>query len=250
MTLAMNQATAEHDIQEQLIAVTGEYLLSPDRWALHRRTAGLTREAAAIYYREYSIFARHFPRWMAAIGARCPHRPVRHFLFENAYDEEVFDERAGMGHFDLLARLCEELGWSRAELEDYQGTTSTQVVMYAFDHIMTAWTWLESFAAITVIEATNSPTMTTRFHIPTAIEGARESMERLGLSQDALLFHRVHRDADAEHGGEGIEMVARCAVQEQVPAARVVHAARESIKLWRFYKDTIYDLAAQSGAIV
>jgi pyrroloquinoline quinone (PQQ) biosynthesis protein C len=249
MQAATDTTATEQEIAEQLILATGEYLQNPDRWARYRRSAALTRAAAALYYREYSVFAQSFPSWMAVIGAHCPYRPVKRFLFQNVYDEEVFDARAGMGHFDLLARLCAELGWSRADLDGYQGAPGTRVAMHAFTRLMTTYPWVESFAAITVIEATNSPTMTQRFGIPTAIESARQSMERLGISEEAQLFHRVHAEADAEHGGQGIELVAWCTVAEQAPAARVVAAAREGIALWRFYKDSIYDLAVQQGAI-
>ena len=168
-------------------------------------TIGVTRA----FVTQWTKFSRLFPRWVGAIMANCPEPRVIAYEVENLMSEVVRDPAGDDNHYELLVRLGERVGLSRAEVEAHPPLAE------ATDAFEWLWTqarnpdWLVGFAAVNGLEILGDRRLPERHGLRTGTGLAPEPYARaLGLPEDSLEFFEVSEAADAGHGQATVEILA------------------------------------------
>lgn len=206
-------------------------------------TIGVTQS----FVTQWTKFSRLFPRWVGAIMSNCPESRVIAYEVENLMSEVVRDPAGDDNHYELLLRLGERVGLSRAEIEAHP------TVAEATDAFEWLWTkarspdWLVGFAAVNGLEILGDRHLPERHGVRTGTGLAREPYARaLGLSEDSLEFFEVSDEADAGHGRATVEILASFtpAGREEEIASVLAH----SVDHLRRMMDAMWDLACAIDA--
>ncbi|MCS6925313.1 MAG: iron-containing redox enzyme family protein [Candidatus Binatia bacterium] len=156
------------------------------------------------------------------IYAGCPDPEVRIRLLENLWEEETGKVTGSAPHRELMCRLIEALGGSRAELAHVKPLPETVARRSFLRLVARTRPFYEAVAAISVAGEAQFGDMAEAY--------ARVGEERYGLSSEATAFWWVHAKADKEHGGTAFDIVARWA-QTETEQQQVIESVRQSLEL-------------------
>lgn len=159
---------------------------------------------------QWTKFSRLFPRWVGAIISNCTEPAVVAYEIENLVSEVVRDPAGDDNHYELLVRLGESLGLGRAEIEAYG------VLPEASEAFGWLWEkardpdWLVGFTAVNGLEILGDRNLPLKYGMGAGTGLAPKPYARtLGLKKHSLEFFEVSDQADAGHGRETVEMIAR-----------------------------------------
>jgi pyrroloquinoline quinone (PQQ) biosynthesis protein C len=123
------------------------------KWVAYSKDR-LTAKGAQVLVQQWGIFTRHSRRCWAYVVGNCPQLEIRKFIVaENLYEEEALE---GHSHFDLIVRMSEALGLSRAEIESATPLPTTSVALLAWESLTKNRSWPEGAAAKAVLEMANN----------------------------------------------------------------------------------------------
>jgi len=171
-----------------------------------RPTVGATRA----FVLQWTKFSRLFPRWVGSIISNCPEFPVIAYLVENLMSEVVRDPASEDNHYELLITLGAGVGLSREQIESDPVLPESAATFEWLWQMARQPDWLVGFTAINGLEILGDSNLPARYGLTqgTGI-AARPYAQALGLDHDALEFFEVSDAADAGHGSETVEIVAR-----------------------------------------
>jgi pyrroloquinoline quinone (PQQ) biosynthesis protein C len=156
------------------------------------------------------------------IYAGCPDQTVRVRMLENLWEEETGRMTESAPHRELMCRLIEELGGTRAEIAQTRPLPET-VARRSFLRLMARTRpFYEAIAAISVAGEAQFGDMAETY--------AQTGETRYGLSPKATAFWWVHAKADKEHGGTAFEIVSQWARTEE-EQQQVIESVRQSLEL-------------------
>lgn len=147
----------------------------------------LTQDALADYAAQYYQHVAAFPRYLSALHSHTADADTRRDLLQNLCDEEAGEPN----HPELWLRFAEGVGVSRADVLATQAAPETAALVQTFDAICRTGTVAEGLAALYAYES----------QIPAVAETKIDGLVQFyGItSNDALVYFRVHKDADIEH---------------------------------------------------
>ena len=156
------------------------------------------------------------------IYASCPDPEVRVRMLENLWEEETGKVTGSAPHRELMCRLIEELGGTRAQIAQTKPLPET-VARRSFLRLMVRTRpFYEAVAAISVAGEAQFGDMAETY--------ARTGETRYGLSPEATAFWWVHAKADKEHGGTAFEIVSHWARTDE-EQQQVIESVRQSLEL-------------------
>lgn len=156
------------------------------------------------------------------IYAGCPDPEVRVRLLENLWEEETGKVTGSAPHRELMCRLIEALGGSRAEVAHVKPLPETVARRSFLRLVARTRSFYEAIAAISVAGEAQFGDMAETY--------ARTGEARYGLSSEATAFWWVHAKADKEHGGAAFDIVARWA-RTEAEQQQVIESVRQSLEL-------------------
>jgi len=198
--------------------------------------------AVRAFVLQWTKFSRLFPRWVGAIIANCPEFGVIAYEVENLMSEVVRDPSSEDNHYELLIRLGAGVGLTREEIERHPVLPEAHT---AFEWL---WTmarqpdWLLGFTAVNGLEILGDRNLPARYgvHQGTGIAAAPYASS-LALDDETLEFFTVSDEADAGHGHETVDIIAR-----YCPAGRedaVLAVLDEAMARLRIMMDGMWELA-------
>lgn len=208
-----------------------------------RPTIGATRS----FVLQWTKFSRLFPRWVGAIIANCPEFDVIAYEVENLMSEVVRDPAAGTNHYQLLIRLGASVGLTPEEIEAHPVLAEATATFDWLWQMARQPDWLLGFTAVNGLEILGDRNLPARYGVDqgTGIAAAPYA-ENLGLDDESLEFFTVSDEADAGHGRETVEVIAR-----STPAGRedeVLGVLSEAMDRLRSMMDAMWGLAQRIDA--
>ncbi len=161
------------------------------------------------------------------IYAKCDDDTIRAAIVENLIEEETGKISGSGPHPELYIRLGEALGSTRQTMRGIKPLPEAL-------SLRTYWVWaakelplIEGMAAISIAGEARLP--------GAALTFARILEEKYGLTHEQSAFWWVHDEADKDHGGGAIRMVAQYARTDE-EQRRVREVVDYSLTLlWRFF---------------
>jgi hypothetical protein len=148
----------------------------------------------------WAIHQAHFVRnrrdcWALAMG-QAP-LDVKREIWLHEQDELVSDPRAdGEDHYALAMKEAALFGLSSADIEQAKLHPFVSAALEAWLHLGKK-SWLESFTAVSVVEAVNSDTIISGGGF--SFRFREKLMSELGFRKEVLKNRNVHVEADKEH---------------------------------------------------
>jgi pyrroloquinoline-quinone synthase len=208
-----------------------------------RPTIGVTRA----FVLQWTKFSRLFPRWVGAIISNCGEPSVIAYEVENLMSEVVRDPAGDDNHYGLLIRLGESVGLTRAEIEAFPILPETSEAFQWLWSKARDPDWLVGFTAVNGLEILGDRNLPAKYGIAAGTGLDPEPYLRsLGLADDSLEFFEVSDQADAGHGHETVEIIAR-----YTPPGRedeIVALLDDSMGRLRTMMGAVWDLAASIDA--
>jgi len=169
-----------------------------------------TRGVARAFVLQWTKFSRLFPRWVGAIISNCPEWPVVAYEVENLMSEVVRDPAGDDNHYELLIRLGESIGLSRGEIEAHPVLPEATATFGWLWEQARQPDWLVGFTAVNGLEILGDRSLPAKHGLGAGTGLAPQPYARaLGLSEHGLEFFEVSEQADAGHGRETVEIIAR-----------------------------------------
>ncbi len=200
----------------------------------------LSREQLIQWTQQHWLFVTHFPRWVAALYARCPDQDTRDYLLENLMEEE-----GGVKHTDMLLTFGEACGATREQLTTARKLPSTRALTDWGDLLSLTAPFHEAVAGVTVGTEGPVPGFYGRV-LPTL-------RQHYGFSEPELINFTVHMTADVDHSAKGFELLDKyCRTEEEQEAA--IERVRQAGEMYWLYNEGLYqaivlgDYAHQSQA--
>jgi len=186
----------------------------------------LSREQMILWTQQHWLFVTHFPRWVAALYARCPDQDTRDYLLENLMEEE-----GSVKHTDMLLTFGEACGATREQLTTARMLPSTRA--------LTAWGDLVSLTA-PFHEAVAGITVGTEGPVPGFYGRVLPTLrQHYGFTEPQLINFTVHITADVDHSEKGYELLERyCRTEEQQEAA--IERVRQAAEMYWLYVEGLY----------
>jgi pyrroloquinoline quinone (PQQ) biosynthesis protein C len=159
---------------------------------------------------QWTKFSRLFPRWVGAIISNCPEPAVIAYEVENLMSEVVRDPAGDDNHYELLIRLGESVGLGRGEIEAHPVLSEgSEVFGWLWEQARDP-DWLVGFTAVNGLEILGDRNLPLNYGVGTGTGLAPEPYARaLGLGEASLEFFKLGDEADAGHGHETVELIAR-----------------------------------------
>ena len=164
---------------------------------------------AQAFVLEWTKFSRWFPRWVGAVMSNCPEFDVLAFEVENLMSEVVRDPAAETNHYELLIRLGAGAGLRRDDIERHRPSAESVAAFLYWDRMARQPDWLLGFTAVNGLEILGDRNLPRRYGLSQGTGLAVDPWTGTGLDDDALEFFRVSDEADAAHGNESVEIIAR-----------------------------------------
>lgn len=206
-------------------------------------TLGVTRAFVV----QWTKFSRLFPRWVGAIMANCTEPAVVAYEVQNLMSEVVIDPAGDDNHYELLIRLGQGVGLTRRQIEDYPVLAEAEEVF--------AWLWgrardpdwLVGFSAVNGLEILGDGDLPRRYGLAQGTGIApMPYAASLGLDQDTLQFFEVSDRADAGHGHETVQIIARHTAADRQD--EVLGVLDESMSCLRRMMEAMWGLAEKIDA--
>jgi pyrroloquinoline quinone (PQQ) biosynthesis protein C len=247
-----SQGEAQMETPENFLSHMTQ-LIWDNRWKEHSAfdewlENHMSREGAAVFAREHCVFADHFPRWFGSIVANCPHLPVRQYMIDNMYVEEVKDPSIATGHYESMVDFAVALGFERDFIYSYNGELYTRLALAYWDRAARAWPWLEGFAAVCGLEAARGPSVAKLGHVAKL---GRDAWAVLNLPEEAMAHWTAGEEADMPEGGHGdmtLKILAEYADAEE-KQARVLEVLAESMQIRWYHFDCIGRDALEASGV-
>jgi pyrroloquinoline quinone (PQQ) biosynthesis protein C len=212
---------------------------------LRAMAAAPTTAIARAFVLEWTKFSRWFPRWVGAVMANCPQFDVLAFEVENLMSEVVRDPAAGTNHYELLIRLGAGAGLDREAIERHHPSPAAIEAFKHWNQMAHQPDWLLGFTAVNGLEIMGDRNLPRRYGVGQGTGLAVEPWTNAGLDADALEFFRVSDEADAAHGNEAVEIIAR--YTDSGREKEVLDVLDASISQLRRMMDGMWDLAQVVG---
>jgi hypothetical protein len=192
--------------------------------------------------RRAQIYSLHMARyvdnrrdcWGYVLGA-AP-LDVKRLIWKHEEDELILDPRAGTDHSTLSAREAERLGMAPEEFARAEIAPGATAAFYAWIHLAKDRSWLEAFAASSMLERRNDDSV---------IQGGGLSRRMgfkmandLGIPLKELTNATVHMDADLEHS-KMLERVAERYATTDEGRQAMLRGARETYVLDRAFRGAV-----------
>ncbi len=188
----------------------------------------LTMEMLREYAKQYYWQVYYFPTFVSATHANCEDMDVRQMLLENLIEEE----HGPNNHPELWLRFAESLGVSREEVKTAKYLPTTKESVRILRELSGRKNPAEGLAALYAYEMQIPDVAKTKIH---------GLQTRYGLTSDnALIFFRVHEEADVIHSRVTREALVRmCPTEKEQNVA--LEAAREAADAINLLLDGIYE---------
>jgi len=187
------------------------------------------------------------------VATNCPDWDVRLQIIGACADEVIADEKYGHGkpHWQHLEELGTWLGMEREDVQNAEPLDSTLICWAAWEGLMSNRHWLEGVVANTCAERPNVPGYGIGAYRQWGRSGAerRRWAEAFGLTDDQLIWFRMHESADLEHSNAGWNTIARYA-RDLHMEEQVVEACRRNLLVWTLYFDGIADAGDKLESIL
>ncbi len=186
----------------------------------------LSREQMIQWTQQHWLFVMHFPRWVAALYARCDEQDTRDYFLENLMEEE-----GSVKHTDMLLTFGEACGATREQLTTARKLPSTRALTDWGDLLSLTAPFHEAVAGITVGMEGPVPGFYGRI-LPTL-------REHYGFTEPQLINFTVHMTADVDHSEKGFELLEKyCRTDEQQEAA--IERVRQAAEMYWLYQEGLY----------
>ena len=206
-------------------------------------TIGVTRA----FVLQWTKFSRLFPRWVGSIMSNCPEFPVLAYEVENLMSEVVRDPASDGNHYQLLTRLGESVGLTSSEIEAYPVLAQTSDLFEWLWEKARSPDWLIGFTAINGLEILGDRNLPLKYGLQSSTGLAPEPYAgALGLEEENLEFFRASEQADAGHGHETVEIIAR-----YTPSGReeeILVLLGEAMNQLRRMMNSLWELATEIDA--
>ncbi|HWG72469.1 MAG TPA: iron-containing redox enzyme family protein [Acidimicrobiales bacterium] len=206
-------------------------------------TLGVTRALVL----QWTKFSRLFPRWVGAIVSNCPESAVVAYEVENLMSEVVRDPAGDDNHYELLIRLGESVGLTRAEIEAHPVLTEASETFEWLWEQARHPDWLVGFTAVNGLEILGDRNLPLKYGSTAGTGLGPEPYARtLRLGGDALEFFEVSDQADAGHGHETVDIIAR-----YTPSGReddILMVLTAGMARLRRMMNSVWDLAMEIDA--
>ena len=178
------------------------------------------------------------------VATNCPVWDVKLGILEAVSEEIIADHEFGDGrpHWKIVEDLGVDLGLERDAIVNSELLPSTRLSWLAWEALMSNRHWLEGLIANTCAERTNVPGYGNgeiRNKGWFGIEGPKWR-DAFGLSDDQLIFFKMHSEADIKHSNLGWNAVADHAEALHMEDA-VVEACKTNLIVWENYWNGICD---------
>ena len=168
--------------------------------------APLTIPRAQIIAQQFGLFVRGRRSAWAYIIARCPHLEIKKELLAHETEEMIFDPRCGSDHYTLWVRHGEAVGLTADQVHNAQPLPSTRAALCGWTWLAFNLSWLEGLGGVAVLERVNlDPIIPGGAHQTRAQE---RWMRDLGLTEEQLPNFKLHREADTDHKGQTLKLLA------------------------------------------
>jgi pyrroloquinoline quinone (PQQ) biosynthesis protein C len=155
------------------------------------RDGSVSKEHLREWARQDYKFRNLVPRISMMRYLACSDAGYARRLYEVVEEETEGLSTGSAGHINLFVDFAEALGLSRSELDAAPLAPATAAHLYFVELMIHKYPWFVVMAAQMAAEGT----------FPEATEAlATGLMDHYGLSQEAVRFFTVHKDADKEHG--------------------------------------------------
>jgi pyrroloquinoline-quinone synthase len=157
----------------------------------------------------------------------CDDAKVRVEILNNLIEEETGKMSGSAPHPELYIRLGEALGSTRQRMLNIRALPESVA-------LRTWWIWLVDNRPF--VEGLASVSIAGEGQVPGAGDEFARILERkYGLTHEQTAFWWVHEQADREHGGGALEIVAKLACTDE-DQERVRDIVRNTLELlWRFF---------------
>jgi pyrroloquinoline quinone (PQQ) biosynthesis protein C len=176
------------------------------------------------------------------VATNCPVWDIKLGILEACSEEIIADNEFGDGrpHWKIVEDLGVDIGLERSEIENSELLPSTQLSWLAWEALMSNRHWLEGLIANTCAERTNIPGYGNGAVREKGWFGAWGTQWRdaFGLSDDQLIFFKMHTEADIKHSDLGWRAVADHAEALHMEDA-VVEACKTNLIVWENYLNGI-----------
>ncbi len=161
------------------------------------------------YVLEHQHFLRQWVRSCAYIMARTDEPEVVRYELENLLVEFGTKDPAATAHYELLLRMGESLGVSRAEILATPPLPATRRAIAEWNRIATETDWVEAMAALHALELIAHRDLvregaTVHYFDPSILEGDT-------ITPASRAFLREGYEADLEHASEALGLIERFA---------------------------------------
>ena len=172
------------------------------------------------------------------VATNCPVWDVKLGILKAVSEEIVADHEFGDGrpHWIVVEDLGVAIGLDREAIRNAELLPSTRLSWLAWEALMTNRHWLEGLVANTCAERVNVPGYGAgafRDKGRSGVEGPKWR-DAFGLTDDQLVFFKMHSEADREHSDLGWNTVAKYAADLHMEDA-VVEACRVNLMVWQNY---------------
>jgi pyrroloquinoline quinone (PQQ) biosynthesis protein C len=171
--------------------------------------------------------------WALAMG-QAP-LDVKREIWLHEQDELISDPRAeGQDHYTLTTKEAKLLGVSEADIDQAELHPFVAAALEAWLHLGKK-SWLESFVAVSMVEAINSNTI-----VPTggfSYQARERLVSDLGIARELLTNRNVHVEADQEHA----------LLLEKILRRHVKNKTTEDVALAALKQTLIIDRAYRAG---
>jgi pyrroloquinoline-quinone synthase len=176
----------------------------------------------------YQLFAKVFPKPIAALYARCPDDPdIERHLLENIIEEGSGQVSGSASHRDLFFEFGEAVGLSREKLDAAEPLPETLAVLDWREILFGQRPWIEAMAAQGyALEGTAAERM------KRIVRGLRTHYQ---VPDDGMRYWTVHIAVEDEHGSVGAMAVEKLVHTEEEQAA-VRYAVQHTLDtFWLFF---------------
>ena len=196
-------------------------------WILKFRRAELSKDQVQHWIEQQFYLTGRVHDLIGPLYVRCEDAKMRVEILKNLIEEETGQMSGSVAHPELYIRLGCALGSTRETMLNIHPLPESVALRTWWIWIVANKSFMEGLAAVSVAGEGQVP--------GAADEFARILEEKYGLNHEESAFWWVHEEADKDHGGGAIELVAKMA---QTDAQQKL--AREAIDhtlelLWRFF---------------
>lgn len=219
--------TSEQFTQELKDMVAQRRAFWDHPWIQRFRRAELSKDQVRHWIEQQFYLTGRVHDLFGPLYTKCDDDKIRAGMVENLIEEETGKMSGTAPHPELYIRLGEALGSTRDIMRNIKPLPESLA-------LRTYWVW--AVKELPLIEGVAAVSIAGEAQVPGAgLEFARLLEEEYGLTHEQAAFWWVHEEADEQHGGGAIAMVAKQARTDE-EQRRVREVVDHSLTLlWRFF---------------